>query len=178
MKGKGCSGNGACFRARATSGRRRPTRPPFFGAIRPCGRCRFAPRSWRQSARLTLTSIDWLTARQINLHSLLKKGQPSSRLVVKLAMANPKLLNERDDEGLQDSAQVVNGDHSELDPTAAANALMKQLVAVLVPVMAPMFVPVPFFAMGETVIVGNCAFDCFLPIRLRSPNVTISQHVC
>jgi hypothetical protein len=45
--------------------------------------------------------------------------------------SQPAQSAKRDDEGLQDSAQVVNGDHSELDPTAAANALMKQLVDVL-----------------------------------------------
>ena len=45
--------------------------------------------------------------------------------------SQPAQSAKRDDEGLQDSAQVANGDHSELDPTAAANALMKQLVDVL-----------------------------------------------
>ena len=57
-------------------------------------------KSWRQSARQTLCDVDWLTANQISLHSLLKKGNPTPRLALALATARPKCMFERDGEGL------------------------------------------------------------------------------
>jgi len=63
-------------------------------------KAKFVCGAWRQSARDTLCDVDWLASNGVSLHSLLKTGAPSARLVTALIDAKPELLRERDAEGL------------------------------------------------------------------------------
>ena len=55
---------------------------------------------WRQAARHTLCDVDWLLFNDLSLHDLLKKGNPSPRLVLAMVSKRPACVHERDGEGL------------------------------------------------------------------------------
>lgn len=62
--------------------------------------CKAVSRAWRKTARRALTNVAWLLEEKISLHVLVKTGHPSPRLAMALGLASPRLLQERDEEGL------------------------------------------------------------------------------
>ena len=69
------------------------------GSVQALSKCKAVCRLWRECARLTLCDPDWL-ADKVSVHDLLKKGEPSPRLVLALTAKRPALVHERDGEGL------------------------------------------------------------------------------
>lgn len=63
-------------------------------------KCKAVCTAWRDGARHTLCDVDWLLANEISLHTLLKKGNPSPRLVLELSDRKPLCMYKRDGEGL------------------------------------------------------------------------------
>ena len=69
--------------------------------------CKLVCKAWRSGSRLVLCDAHWLVCQGVSLHVLLKRGQPSTPLAVKLVQLArsrsggvEELLNERDARGL------------------------------------------------------------------------------
>ena len=63
-------------------------------------KCKVVCKSWARAARQTLGNVDWLLGNHISLHDLLRRGDPTPRLALALATANPETMQERDRHGL------------------------------------------------------------------------------
>lgn len=63
-------------------------------------KCKAVSKSWRAAARETLSDVDWLCENKFTIHHLLKKGEPSPQLVLRVVAREPKWMYERDREGL------------------------------------------------------------------------------
>jgi len=69
--------------------------------------CKLVCKAWRSGSRQVLCDAHWLVCQGVSLHTLLKRGQPSTPLAVKLVQLArsrsggvEELLNERDARGL------------------------------------------------------------------------------
>ena len=98
--------------------------------------CKPVSKAWRAGAREVLCDVSWLLSSGVSLHTLLKSGQPSPQLAVKLAMARPEFLHERADDGLlplQYAAAYVSRSQPEL--VASLRTLTKGFVPGGLPVL-------------------------------------------
>ena len=69
-------------------------------AITTWQKCKHVCKAWCSGSRQVLCDLNWLVCQGVSLHALLKRGRPSTPLAVKLSLARPALLNERDADGL------------------------------------------------------------------------------
>ena len=103
--------------------------------------CKLVCKAWRSGSRQVLCDAHWLVCQGVSLHVLLKRGQPSTPLAVKLVQLArsrsggvEELLNERDARGLLPlQYAAAYGLNSEL--VAALRTLTKGVVPGGLPVL-------------------------------------------
>ena len=70
------------------------------GSVRELHKCKSVCHAWCQSARRTLCDIEWIMAKTLSLHDVLRFGDPSPELTLAMASAMPSYLSERNLRGL------------------------------------------------------------------------------